>query len=96
MRTAFINSIEDVNFITETGIDTCGREECGWRSTTNANDYLNQLAWYDSKLKEDTYVIGAAIFHYGLHGWDSFEIYPELTGENGLLVSYISGGPQVV
>ena len=74
--------------ITETGIDTCGTEECGWKSKTNSDDFLNQLKWYDSELQKDSYVIGAAIFHYGFHGWDSFEI-SDLAGEDGSLTSYL-------
>ncbi len=83
--------------ITETGIDTCGTEDCGWKSKTSSDDFLNQLKWYDSELQKDNYVIGAAIYHYAIMGWDSFEIYPELTGSDGVsgpLTTYIrdSGG----
>lgn len=77
--------------ITEACIDKCGGEDCGWRSQTNAQDYLNQLAWYDSELQKDSYVRGAAIYHYGFQGWESFEIFPELTGNDGMsgpLVKY--------
>jgi len=75
--------------ITETGIDTSSREQDGgWKSVTTSEDYINQLKWYDSELQKDDYVIGAAIFHYGFFGWDSFEI-SDLAGEDGILTSYL-------
>jgi hypothetical protein len=88
--------------ITETGIDggVCSTPECncsisgGWRDYTNTGAYLNELRWYDSVLNGDNYVIGATIFQYGLYGWDSFEIWPELTGSDGTsgpLTGYIRG-----
>ncbi|MBS3052256.1 MAG: LysM peptidoglycan-binding domain-containing protein, partial [Candidatus Aenigmarchaeota archaeon] len=80
--------------ITESGIDSGGCPgTCGWRSHTDANSYIEDLKWYDSVLKQDSYVIGAAIFHYGQYGWESFEIHPELIGDNGNngpLVSYMN------
>ncbi len=93
--------------ITETGIDggvcnlcncnNClGDAEnlCGWRNyMPNSNDYLNELKWYDSLLKQDSYVIGATIFHLGLSGWRSFEIAPELTTS---LTNYINEVPAPV
>ncbi len=89
------NNLEIPLVITETGIDSGGCEDnCGWRAHTDASSYLEDLKWYDSKLKEDSYVVGAAIFHYGQFGWGSFEIYPDLTGDagnNGPLVSYMNG-----
>ncbi|MEM5777896.1 MAG: M23 family metallopeptidase, partial [Candidatus Aenigmatarchaeota archaeon] len=79
--------------ITETGIDEAGDPEMsGWRAHTNAEEYMNQLKWYDEIIKQDDYVIGATIFHYGLYDWNSFEIYPDLTGNdgtNGPLVKYL-------
>lgn len=49
----------------------------------NANQaYIAQLAWYDSEMRKDPYVIGAAIYTAGAYGYDSFEVdtlLPELT-----------------
>ena len=44
--------------------------------------YVNQLAWYDSLLRQDSYVIGATIFNVsGGNSWETFEassIIPKL------------------
>ncbi|MGH2524838.1 MAG: hypothetical protein ACRDH2_20210, partial [Anaerolineales bacterium] len=41
--------------------------------------YVNTLAWYDSELRKDPYVIGAAIFTAGaVTGWESFDIHDML------------------
>lgn len=37
-------------------------------------EYRRQLAWYDSLLRADDYVIGAAIFQLGIMGWEGFDI----------------------
>lgn len=44
--------------------------------TSNSPEfYINQLAWYDSEMRRDRYVIGATIFTAGGAGtWDSFDI----------------------
>jgi len=70
--------------ITECGIDSGAPHhdpgaQGGWRSFTDAGDYVEQLAWYDRKLREDDYVKGAAIFCWGTLDptWDSYD----LTGE---------------
>ncbi|MBI3764029.1 MAG: hypothetical protein HY260_19470, partial [Chloroflexi bacterium] len=45
--------------------------------------YVQQLAWYDSLLRQDSYVIGATIFNIsGGSSWETFEassIVPRLT-----------------
>jgi len=75
--------------ITETGIDKGGGEDDGWKNTgISTEEYFNQLVWYDSELQKDSYVIGAAIYQYGFHGWESFDISP-LAGENGKLTQYL-------
>ena len=44
-------------------------------TTTPEGFYVEQLAWYDSELQRDDYVIGAAIYALVVHGnWRSFEI----------------------
>lgn len=55
--------------ITETGIDggSDGNPQWGWRQYMNESQYVNELRWYDSELKRDSYVKGATIF--ALAGW---------------------------
>ncbi len=76
--------------ITETGVDGVppnANQGSGWRGfiplwqeegmirTTDFGFYMEQLAWYDSELQKDDYVIGAAIFTLaGTAGWESYEI----------------------
>src|SRR5258708_33890910 len=39
--------------------------------------YVDQLAWYDSRLRQDSFVIGATIFNIGNGGtWASFDMSP--------------------
>lgn len=89
--------------ITEAGIDggggicqkcSCspcsGGSDCGWRSYLESTAYVNELKWYDSLLKQDSYVVGAAIFHLGLPGQTSFEIAPEVSNE---LKGYVGSVP---
>jgi hypothetical protein len=51
-----------------------------WRSSgldpDGVTEYLHQLAWYDSELQQDDYVIGCAIFTAGSAGsdWRSYDI----------------------
>lgn len=78
--------------ISETGIDggIIGCKACGWKQYLEPNAYLNELIWYDSLLKEDDYVVGAAIFGLGMTSdWNDFELAPEMTD---LLINYITGG----
>jgi hypothetical protein len=57
-----------------------------WRDTGLGNDpaevYVSQLAWYDSEIRQDPYVLGAAIYQAGSYGYSPFEVeslIPELT-----------------
>ena len=56
-------------------------EEIGLGSGAQA--YINQLAWYDSEVRRDPYVIGFTVFTAGaVTGWHSYDvnsILPELT-----------------
>jgi PKD repeat protein len=65
--------------ITETGVDgACP----GWQSCYDEAQYLDQLKWYDGVLRQDAYVLGAAIFQLEIPGWYAFDIsplMPELT-----------------
>jgi hypothetical protein len=60
----------------------------GWDTPGN---YIEQLAWYDSELQLDDYVIGAAVFAMtAFEQWRTYEIY----GEAGqILQQYLSVHP---
>jgi len=67
--------------ITECGIDSGAVHwdpgaQGGWRSFTDAEGYLEQLAWYDQILQQDSYVAGATVFCWGTLDpvWDSHDI----------------------
>ena len=69
--------------ITECGIDggVLGNPDDinrGWRSYQSAENYFDQLKWYDSLLKEDSYVMGATIFSLEIHNWGDFDIGGEV------------------
>ena len=47
----------------------------GWRQFMSASEYVSQLAWYDTLLRQDDYVLGSAIFLMdGPADWDSFSV----------------------
>ncbi len=47
----------------------------GWRGWLSPQDYMNQLAWYDARLREDSRVHSAQIFNFDFsHPWSSFNI----------------------
>jgi hypothetical protein len=73
--------------ITECGIDD-GHNQ-GWQKYTTADDYISQLAWYDSNLMMDDYVVGATIFTVDGKDWQYFDILPILPQ----LASYIVAHP---
>ncbi len=57
-----------------------------WRDTGLGNDaakvYVSQLAWYDSEIRQDPYVLGAAIYQAGSYDNSPFEVeslLPDLT-----------------
>ena len=65
--------------ITECGIDggVVGApvENAGWRAFASVGEYVAQLAWYDTAIAEDEYVLGATIFTAGnLDKWSSFDV----------------------
>jgi PKD repeat protein len=60
--------------ITETGVDVV--PPVGWKNHFIEEEYLAQLEWYDSVLREDDYVLGATIFALEIPGWYSFDIAP--------------------
>lgn len=67
--------------VTECGIDSGAPHhdpgaQGGWRSFTDAEGYMQQLAWYDRQLQGDDYVKAAAIFCWGTLDprWASYDI----------------------
>ncbi len=85
--------------ITECGIDggvdggdsRCTNPPCGWKSYQSAEDYFDQLQWYDSLLMEDSYVLGATIFSLEIYGWDDFDIRGRV---RELLTDYVRSSGQ--
>ena len=86
---------------------TCGdtgTTEQGWRNyrewwvgqgwTTDGNQfYVDLLAWYDSEIRQDDYVLGATIFTGGAVNegeWSTFDIHDILIP---LLADYVAGVP---
>ncbi len=68
--------------------DAAGWSQFGrfWKDTGLGDDpahvYMAQLAWYDSEIRQDPYVLGAAIYQAGSYGPDSFDVdklIPDLT-----------------
>jgi hypothetical protein len=82
--------------ITECGIDGGVLQDPneinkGWRSYQSPESYFDQLKWYDSLLKEDSYVLGATIFSLEIHNWGDFDIGGRVVE---LLTDYVrSSGP---
>jgi len=79
--------------ITECGIDSGAAHwdpgaQGGWRSFTDAQGYLEQLAWYDGILQQDNYVAGATIYCWGTLDptWDSYDLSGKMVG---VLANYI-------
>ena len=61
--------------LTETGVDQRGDPATsGWKARGDAATYENWLAWFDSEIKRDPYIIGATIFQIGDTYWSSFNI----------------------
>jgi hypothetical protein len=93
--------------LTECGIDGMvgnrpGPKGKGWKDFVNywadqgmgtdgPGNYIEQLAWYDSELAEDDYVLGAAIFTMTTtRQWRSYEILGEAAS---ILHQYLSVHP---
>ncbi len=59
--------------------------------TDGPGNYIEQLAWYDSELAQDDYVLGAAIFTMTTTSqWRSYEILGEAAS---ILHQYLSVHP---
>ncbi len=71
--------------ISECGLDSMAAgedEHKGWLDKGDDKGYMEQLEWYDSKLQEDDYVIGATIFTYGAtERWKSFDVWQLDSGQ---------------
>lgn len=51
------------------------KEQRGWRSWLNVQQYMEQLAWYDKELQKDRRIHSAQVFTYDFsHPWASFNI----------------------
>ena len=76
--------------ITECGIDggVIGQGQKGWKSYTSVEGYMEQLRWYDSLLKQDSYVLGATIFSLEIPNWQDFDIAPLMPP----LTAYVKSG----
>ncbi|KAH3759660.1 hypothetical protein Pelo_8558 [Pelomyxa schiedti] len=85
--------------ITENGIDggTCSINHCNiaggwqnfcsyWNQPSCESEYMSQLAWYDSVMQCDGYILGSTIFCIEIPGWADFDITP-LTS---ILTSYLA------
>jgi len=66
-----------------TGCDIAGgwKNFCSyWQSQGSGSDcnntYLQQLEWYDSVMRADSYVLGSTVFSLEIPGWDDFDIAP--------------------
>ena len=64
--------------LTEAGIDYRGNaREDGWQGRGDAAKLQAWLEWFDARLREDDYVLGATLFQCGdATGWPSFEVEP--------------------
>jgi len=73
--------------ITEAGVDYRGdREKDGWQARGDRAKFESWLTWFDTRLREDDYVLGATLFQCGdVRGWPSFETEPI----NGWLAGYL-------
>jgi len=50
-------------------------DTAGWKHYASAQQYADQLEWYDREMSRDAYVLGATIFTAGSTGmWDDFEV----------------------
>ena len=61
----------------------------GWKNHYTGDQYLEQLKWYDSVMRQDSYVLGATIFSLEIPGWDSFDVAPIM----GPLSDYVRTTP---
>lgn len=71
------NGLADMPMILdEVGIDYLGDpNKGGWKKHGDQQKYENWLQWFDSQIKQDSYILGGAIFQIGdPDGWPSYNI----------------------
>ena len=79
--------------LSEGGIDYMGdprRDGYAYRGTRE--QYAKWLAWYDSELKKDPYVLGVTLFKAAGWGWESFDLEPMAP----YLLNYYNTGSMVL
>jgi hypothetical protein len=64
--------------LTEAGIDKLGNpQQDGWQARGTREQFEAWLTWFDARLQEDPYVLGATLFQSGdARGWPSFDTEP--------------------
>ncbi|MFQ5810387.1 MAG: hypothetical protein ACE5JM_12265 [Armatimonadota bacterium] len=64
--------------LTEAGADRLGNpQQDGWQARGDAARFQQWLKWFDARLQEDDYVLGATLFQSGdARGWPSFDTEP--------------------
>lgn len=75
-------------YVSDGGVPASRR---GWRGWLNAQEYMNQLAWYDARLRADPRVHSAQVFTFDFaHPWDSFNVR-EADFMESLFLPYVQG-----
>lgn len=67
--------------VTECGIDggVINQPKTGWKTFTNEQGYIDQLLWYEQRLRENSYVKAATVFTAGpFQDWLDFEVTESL------------------
>src|SRR3989338_8165663 len=63
--------------LTEAGVAESGDPYRGYRTSGKTASYQQWLMWFDSEIKKDSYVVGAALFQMGDSAqWDTFNMDP--------------------
>jgi len=86
--------------ISECGIDSGAAHwdpgaQGGWKSFTDVEGYMEQLAWYDRQLQKDPFIVGATIFTFGTRSqdeWATFDCW-EHREMRDALAEYIKQAP---
>ncbi len=69
-----------------TGYCAWWKSNLPWHPADCNHEYVQELAWYDSIIREDAYVLGATIFCLDIPGWDQYDITPAVPD----LVAYMN------
>ncbi|MCX7996577.1 MAG: hypothetical protein N2691_02335 [Patescibacteria group bacterium] len=63
--------------LSEAGVDRGGDPvRDGWQARGTESQFIQWLAWFDARLREDPYVVGATLFQIGDSYWSSFDVEP--------------------